>query len=465
MGVGYPRAFPSMPAQTLSRRLATATRWPRRRRAHGVALHVAHDAALPQRGGGVRGARTRRRHCPTESTAAGCRRRSTAPARSITAATRWRSAPRSVSAAELLGRVAADPDRAAPSEFATFKKTRGEEGAMAVGRRVPGAHAGTVGRAGAGRRASERRAFGWPRSKGTWRLGRSRSRARAARRSDRVLIESWARGGDRLSNLLYDRLRFSKEVQFHMWTSFLERVVKLSGGKRDGGLRIHTRRAESARRPALGRPARAGEAATRCTTLVQLGAAVAPRRGRAGGLEGRRLPPAAAARGARGARSPEAPGSAPGELMEDYEFADPRIVRALYAPDSALEGRDMLLEARFWGLRIPLRGARRRRLSTSATGARRAVGAGVGLELPHAPGPPRDGADGLRACGSGSTTARSSSASTSSRARPASPNPVDAAGVPAVRPRAAGRGSPRRACARMAERLNDHRLDRRSRAG
>jgi uncharacterized protein (UPF0548 family) len=40
------------------------------------------------------------------------------------------------------------------------------------------------------------------------------------------------------------------------------------------------------------------------------------------------------------------------ELMEDYEFADPRIVRAIYAPDSPLEGRDMLLEVRFWGLRF-----------------------------------------------------------------------------------------------------------------
>jgi uncharacterized protein (UPF0548 family) len=39
------------------------------------------------------------------------------------------------------------------------------------------------------------------------------------------------------------------------------------------------------------------------------------------------------------------------ELMLDYEFADPRIVRAVYAPDSALEGRDMLLEVRFLGLR------------------------------------------------------------------------------------------------------------------
>ena len=57
---------------------------------------------------------------------------------------------------------------------------------------------------------------------------------------------------------------------------------------------------------------------------------------------------------------PERPGPpAPGgtwerarELMLDYEFADPRIVRAVYAPDSPLEGRDMLLEARFLGLRF-----------------------------------------------------------------------------------------------------------------
>lgn len=42
------------------------------------------------------------------------------------------------------------------------------------------------------------------------------------------------------------------------------------------------------------------------------------------------------------------------ELMLDYEFADPSIVRAVYAPDSPLEGRDMLLEVRFWGLRFHL---------------------------------------------------------------------------------------------------------------
>ena len=38
--------------------------------------------------------------------------------------------------------------------------------------------------------------------------------------------------------------------------------------------------------------------------------------------------------------------------MRDYEFADPAIVRAVYAEDSPFETRDMLLEGRFHGLRF-----------------------------------------------------------------------------------------------------------------
>ncbi|CAN5664693.1 DUF1990 domain-containing protein [soil metagenome] len=41
-------------------------------------------------------------------------------------------------------------------------------------------------------------------------------------------------------------------------------------------------------------------------------------------------------------------------LMTDYEFADPAIIRAIYHPDEPLESRDMLLEARFYGLRFLL---------------------------------------------------------------------------------------------------------------
>jgi hypothetical protein len=57
---------------------------------------------------------------------------------------------------------------------------------------------------------------------------------------------------------------------------------------------------------------------------------------------------------------PEAPGPpVPGgpwtvtcRLMRNYEFADPKIVRAVYHSDTPLEDRTMLLEARFYGLRF-----------------------------------------------------------------------------------------------------------------
>jgi uncharacterized protein (UPF0548 family) len=39
-------------------------------------------------------------------------------------------------------------------------------------------------------------------------------------------------------------------------------------------------------------------------------------------------------------------------LMSDYEFADPALVRALYDPNEPLQGRNMLLEIRFWMLRF-----------------------------------------------------------------------------------------------------------------
>lgn len=41
-------------------------------------------------------------------------------------------------------------------------------------------------------------------------------------------------------------------------------------------------------------------------------------------------------------------------LMLSYEFADPKIISAVFEDDSPLEGRDMLLKARFWGLSFDL---------------------------------------------------------------------------------------------------------------
>ncbi len=57
-------------------------------------------------------------------------------------------------------------------------------------------------------------------------------------------IESWARSADRVSNLLYHRIGMAKEVQFHMWISFLEGVVAVSGGRMTGGIQSDTWRIE-----------------------------------------------------------------------------------------------------------------------------------------------------------------------------------------------------------------------------
>lgn len=144
---------------------------------------------------------------------------------------------------DLMERLASDPDRAAPSEFATFNKVHGQEGQMRVGDeyvvRMPGPWDGPV-------RVVERTptCFRLATLAGHLEAGQIAFSAEAGGGRLRFRIESWARSGDWLSDLLYDRLRMSKEIQFHMWTSFLERVVALSGGERDGGLRIHTRRVE-----------------------------------------------------------------------------------------------------------------------------------------------------------------------------------------------------------------------------
>ena len=145
-----------------------------------------------------------------------------------------------LSAEDLVQRVMADPDQAAPSEFATFQKLRGDEGSLRVNDefvvRMPGPWDGPVRVA-----STSPRSFRLVTLAGHLEAGQIEFRASNGDWLE-FEIESWARSGDRVSELMYDRLRISKEVQFHMWTSFLERVVKLSGGRRTGGLRIHTRK-------------------------------------------------------------------------------------------------------------------------------------------------------------------------------------------------------------------------------
>jgi uncharacterized protein DUF1990 len=148
-----------------------------------------------------------------------------------------------ISPEDLVGAIAADLDRVAPSEFASFNKVLGDEGAMAVGDeyvvRMPGPWDGPV-------RVVERTpsSFRFATLDGHLEAGQIDFSARR----DGLLefrIESWARSGDRLSDLLYDRLRMSKEIQLHMWTSMLEHVAELSGGRLTGGIEIRTRRVDA----------------------------------------------------------------------------------------------------------------------------------------------------------------------------------------------------------------------------
>ena len=146
---------------------------------------------------------------------------------------------------QLIDLIAENPNRAAPVEVAVFRKTRGDAGPLRVGDeylvRMPGPWDGPV-------RAVERTptSFRLATLRGHLEAGQIEFRAARQDGALRFEIESWARSGDRLSELLYDRARIVKEMQAHMWIHFCERVGRLAGGRVRGGVRLHTSRLEQA---------------------------------------------------------------------------------------------------------------------------------------------------------------------------------------------------------------------------
>jgi hypothetical protein len=144
---------------------------------------------------------------------------------------------------ELIDRLSVDPNVATPTELARFLKLGGAEGRLCVGDelvvRMPGPWDGPV-------RVTTTTPTSFRLATLSGHLEAGQIEFRASR-SDGLLqfeIESWARSGDRLSNLLYHHLRMAKEVQLHMWTSFLERVAKVSEGRLTGGVEIVSRKVE-----------------------------------------------------------------------------------------------------------------------------------------------------------------------------------------------------------------------------
>ena len=146
-----------------------------------------------------------------------------------------------ISATEVMARVQKDPNVVAPTEFARFHRIS-EGPDMRFGDdyvvHMPGPWNGPV-------RVVDvcPTSFRFVTLDGHLEAGQIEFRA-DDREGLRFEIESWARSGDRLSRIMYDGFRMAKEVQLHMWTSSLEQVVRLCGGKRRGRIEIATRRVE-----------------------------------------------------------------------------------------------------------------------------------------------------------------------------------------------------------------------------
>ncbi|MBA3299841.1 MAG: DUF1990 family protein [Thermoleophilaceae bacterium] len=260
-----------------------------------------------------------------------------------------------ISPQELMDAIKSDLDDIAPSEFASFQKVRGAEGRLVVGDeyvvRMPGPWDGPV-----RVMATTSTSFRLATLDGHLEAGQIEFRASYGHQTLEFAIESWARSGDRLSDLLYTNLRMSKEVQLHMWTSVLERIVELSGGRMSGGIAITTRRVDeqegaggSGLGPRLGRARRRlAELAGRRLNF-ELDPEHPPSERDGWHLDDMREPLPHERSG-----PPEQDGSweIARELMCAYQVADPEVVRATYRRDEPLAGRDMLLQIRFAGLRF-----------------------------------------------------------------------------------------------------------------
>ncbi len=252
---------------------------------------------------------------------------------------------------ELMSRIAADLDVVAPSEFATFQKLDGD-GPATVGDeyvvRMPGPWDGPV-RVVAARPDTLRLAT----LSGHLEAGQIEFRVRRAHRGLEFTIESWARSGDRLSDLLYTHLRLAKEIQVHMWTSVLERVVKLARGRMEGGIVMVTRRVDPGRLRGEDTDGAGRRSRRRLAGLSR----------RAVNFDATRIAQYTRATGwhvddmveplpheAPGPPQPNGVWEVARELLVGYQLADPGIVRAVYRHDAPLEGRDMLLRIRFLGV-------------------------------------------------------------------------------------------------------------------
>jgi hypothetical protein len=150
-----------------------------------------------------------------------------------------------LSAPALMAQLKTDLNQAAPTKFARFQRVLGEGERLALGDefvvRMPGPWDGPVRVI-----SDDESSFRLATLDGHLEAGQIEFRTRTGPDDSTLVfeIESWARSGDRLSNLLYHHARMAKEIQLHMWSSFLEGVVRLAEGRMTGGIDIDTRRVD-----------------------------------------------------------------------------------------------------------------------------------------------------------------------------------------------------------------------------
>lgn len=147
-----------------------------------------------------------------------------------------------LTAEELMEEIQGNPNATSPTTFARFQRVDGGRSRLSAGDefvvRMPGPWDGPVRVVEVGPRS-----FRLATLAGHLEAGQIEFRTAPAEDGCLIFeIESWARSSSPLVNLLYHRLRMAKEVQAHMWISFLERAVRLSGGRMTGGIEMRTER-------------------------------------------------------------------------------------------------------------------------------------------------------------------------------------------------------------------------------
>jgi uncharacterized protein (UPF0548 family) len=255
---------------------------------------------------------------------------------------------------ELIGALAIDPNAASPFEVARFVKTSGRLGRMDPGDEylvwMAGPWNGPVRVAGRTPRSVRLATL-----RGHMEAGEIEFSARREGDHLVVQIESAARSATVVSWLLFGPLRLGAEMQLHMWVHYLERCARLAGGVPAGPAEVATIRYPDDR----------GEPRGRASRRVRRALAGLSRRERNFTPEALAEHDAAAGwhvdhhctalRGEPpGPPTPGGPWETAAAVLRDYQFPDPSLIRGHWDPGAPLEGRDMLLEGRFLGLRFML---------------------------------------------------------------------------------------------------------------